>query len=143
MRESRYSLSVARYMSSPLDSNWPKGVRGRKMVSFFSPSIPGIWRCRASDVEVSDLSISATNRPNRIPAWFRPTLSVARRSLPATDKRRSHFYSRVLFYRGRLKIRVLYYFTAFVRARLGVRICGDRKVLDRSFQREVFRKGKR
>lgn len=79
-----------------------------------------------------------------VPAWFRPTPSIARRSLPATDKRRPHFYSRrVLSRRGRLKIRVLYYLAAFVRAWLGVRTCGDRKVPDRSFQREVFGKGKR
>lgn len=57
-----------------------------------------------------------------VPAWFRPTPSIARRSLPATDKRRPHFYSRrVLSRRGRLKIRVLYYLAAFVRAWLGVR----------------------
>lgn len=126
-------------MSPPLDSAKPKEAQGGKTVSFFSLASPVY-----GDVgrpEVSDLSISATNRPNRTRV---SSHTECRASLITSDgQKATSLLLRVRSHREHLKIRVLYYLTAFVRTWRGVRTYGDRKVLDRSFQHEVFGKGKR
>lgn len=70
--------------------HWWYSVEGNPRERRARFSLPHTWRHRASR---SVQSVHFREQPTQ-PAWFRLTPEYrARRSLPATDKRRPHFYS--------------------------------------------------